>query len=221
LIFAKNGTGKSTISYSLYLISKLQEKLQEEPHINNEELFKKLRPLHKDWGDSKIEIEFKFSSQLLMIEFNDDKIINMSGSSEYQKSPKLHIYCDDFLNTLNPNFSKSGALNNMVEVNITEDDNELKNKQNELTKTEKTLNDFLGKTESGEDDEEKGFTKDLKEIYDSLEGKPKQYWDKIKNQIYGGNTDGLVTENSSDIQKKLEKLNEISVDSIEIKSRMK
>ena len=219
MIFAKNGTGKSTISYSLYLISKLQEKLQEEPHINNEELFKKLRPLHKDWGDSKIEIEFKFSSQLLMIEFNDDKIINMSGSSEYQKSPKLHIYCDDFLNTLNPNFSKSGALNNMVEVNITEDDNELKNKQNELTKTEKTLNDFLGKTESGEDDEEKGFTKDLKEIYDSLEGKPKQYWDKIKNQIYGGNTDGLVTENSSDIQKKLEKLNEISVDSIEIKSQ--
>ncbi|MDG1153322.1 MAG: AAA family ATPase [Alphaproteobacteria bacterium] len=226
LIFAKNGTGKSTISSCLYLISKLQElsqtdnkeEFKNQAYQDYNELFKKLRPI-KNWGNSKIEIEFISQSLIIEIEFNNEKIIDISDSSKYQKSPKLHVYCDDFLNTLSPSFSKSGAFKNMVEANITKDDTELENKEIELASTEKKLNNILGKTKSDEDDEEKGFTKDLVTIYNQSKGDPKKYWNNIKSQIYDGNIDGLEAGNPSDIQKKLEELDEISVDSIEIEKQ--
>ena len=153
LIFAKNGTGKSTISSCLYLISKLQElsqtdnkeEFKNQAYQDYNELFKKLRPI-KNWGNSKIEIEFISQSLIIEIEFNNEKIIDISDSSKYQKSPKLHVYCDDFLNTLSPSFSKSGAFKNMVEANITKDDTELENKEIELASTKKKLNNILGKT---------------------------------------------------------------------------
>ena len=214
LVYAKNGIGKSSISSALYLMSQLQL----EESLNKDDLFtkhhtllKKLLPINNEWGVSEITV--KLNDISLNVQFDNQRIIYISIKND---APKLHIFCEDFLNTINPKFSKSRGLDEKVILNITNEDNELSDKEKNLEDNKSSLKILLGKDADGKVDDTLGFSKDLQDIFISVNANPQNYWNKIKKYIYEGETAELSEEKPVAILSKLNELENISSEDITI-----